>query len=83
MQFRQANHQDQRSRYSQQTPGESPPPRGRSSGHWFASGSARGFDGRPREDRIKHFEDVVGPGRNDHLRIRSCLELGWSIDFLK
>src|SRR5262249_13160969 len=29
------------------------------------------------------FEDVVGPGRNDHLRIRSCSELGWPIDFLK
>ena len=44
MKFRQAKHQDQRARYSQHKPGESPPPRGRSSGNRFANSSARGFD---------------------------------------
>jgi hypothetical protein len=64
MQFRQAKHQDQRARYSQHQPGESPPPCGRSSGDWFANSSARGFDRRPHEHWIVGFKDVFGPGRN-------------------
>jgi hypothetical protein len=83
MKFRQAKHQAQRARYSQHQSGESPPPRSWSSGERFANRSARGFDGGPRKNRIVHFEDVVGPGRNDHLRIRYCSHLDWPIDFLK
>src|SRR5829696_6899015 len=83
MQFRQETHQDQRARYSQHKPGESPPPRARSSGDWFANSRARGFDSRIHEHGIEGFEEVVGPGRNDHLRIRLCAQLGWSINFLK
>ena len=69
MKFRQAKHQDQRARYSQHKPGESPPPRRRSSGHWFAHCSARAFDSRIHEHWIEGFEGVVGPGRNHYLRI--------------
>ena len=83
MQFRQAKHQDQRTRYSQHQPGESPPPRGRSIGHWFANSSARGLDSRPHEHWIVGFEDVFTPGRNHYLRIRSCSQLGRSKKFLK
>ena len=69
MKFRQAKHQAQRTRYSQRQPGESPSPLGRSSGHCFAKSSARGFDRRPHEHWIVGFKDVLGPGRNDNLRI--------------
>ena len=79
MKFRQAKHQDQRARYSQHKSGESPPPRGRSSGHWFAHCSARGFDSRIHEHWIVGFEGVVGPGRNHDLRIRLC----WYPEFLE
>ena len=72
MQFRQPKHQDHRGRYSKHKPGESPPPRRRCSGHWFANRIARGFDRRIHEHWIEGFEDVVGPGRNDYLRIRLC-----------
>ena len=72
MNFRQAKHQDERTRHPQHKPGESPPPRGRSSGDRFANSSARGRDRRPHEHWIIGFGDVLAPGRNDYLRIGLC-----------
>jgi hypothetical protein len=72
MQFRQAKHQDQCTRYSQHQPGKSPTPRRRSSGHWLANSSARGCDRRPHESRIPGCGDVLGLRRTDYLRIRLC-----------
>src|ERR1043166_2132269 len=46
MKFRQTKHQDQRARYSQHKSGESPPPRGWSSGDRFANRRANGLDNR-------------------------------------
>jgi hypothetical protein len=73
MQIRQIKHQSQRTRYSQHKPGESPPSRGRSSGDWFSNSSARGCDRRIHEHWIVEFGHVIAPGRNDYLRISSCV----------
>ena len=72
-------HQDQRAGYCKQKPAESPPPGGRNRGDWFAHRIARGFNSRIHEHRIEGFKGVVGPGRNDDLRIR----LSWYSEFLE
>jgi len=72
MKFRQAKHQDQRTRESQYKPGESPQPRDWSNGHGFANGIAHRFDSRIHEHRIVDFKDVLRPGRDDHLSILHC-----------
>jgi len=53
MQFGQMKRQDQRAGHSQHKSGESPPPRGWSSGHWFANGRARRFHTGVHEARIE------------------------------
>src|SRR3989441_11562656 len=43
----------------------------------------RGLNGRIHEHWIVRFERVIGPRRDHETRIRSCLELGWRMEFLE